>query len=128
MVGAEFFGNMWSKKSIRIKNAKESDILRCTEPVKGNFYISSYACPYCGDPMFKTIFPIGREYNIKVRSQGTVKMKRVFTCFRCFAFYSATRDKLSDGVVYEYKTDDFWEHDDYVCDMEIHGTTQARPD
>ncbi len=141
--------NVWEKKKLRIATTRGSmtvvDLFgnesrnvgimagetptSVSNPVIGNFYESNYACPDCGLPMHKTVFPVGMEYPIKVMHTNTkAYMKRVFTCTKCRNFFSAAGEYLSDGEVYELRTNDFTEYRELFKDMNRMGTTQGRSD
>jgi hypothetical protein len=115
--------HVWIKKRQKIDQTlygrKEFGLLN-------EFYISSYACPDCGAAMYKTVFPVGREYPIRT-SDGNVKMKRAFTCPDCNSFYTAAMDLLSDGMVYSLTADPVT-YKTILFDMDKRGTTQGRLD
>ena len=116
----------WNEKRIKVEKGNFNNSFEYH--IIGNFYVSSYICPYCGTTMHKTVFPIGKEYPIKISNGKTVNMKRVFTCITCKTFMTAAIDLLSDGILYEAK---FQNEDKYVSlfkDMNDKATTQGRPD
>ena len=80
--------NEWILKKMRVPEPDKPTLFDFLFPPKptGNFYASSYACPYCGDWLYKTIFPIGKEYPIQTNTNKSVKMKRVFVCGACQTF------------------------------------------
>lgn len=119
---------LWSKKRISVRHASDSAILAVQPPVIGKFYVSSYGCPYCNKPLFKTVFPIGEEYPIKTTDGTIVEMKRVFTCMKCQTFMTAAKDLLSDGVVYELQERNNSRYKSLLNKMNSCGTTQGRPD
>ena len=95
-----------------------------------NFYNSYYACPICKKMLFKTVFPVGREYAIEVENESnrTVKLKRAFLCKFCQAFFAAAKVKLADGVIYQYLADNIYEYNWLLNDMDARGTTKGRRD
>lgn len=119
----------WTTKKMKIRE-KEHSLLDFLIPRKptGNFYESSYVCPYCGDWLYKTVFPIGREYSIQTNTNGITKIKRVFGCASCQIFLTAAIDKLSDGLVYELKLSNKSDFQTILLDMNSKGTTEGRPD
>lgn len=52
------------------------------------WYQSSYRCRTCQGPLFKLIFPVGREFSVRTSDEAYpfVGLKRVFTCARCRRF------------------------------------------
>ena len=70
------------------------------EDVTGNYRITSYCCPRCSSPLYKTIFPKGKEPVLYLKDQGNkfIDPSRVFVCL-CGCFYAAPRGmKLSEGL------------------------------
>jgi hypothetical protein len=70
------------------------------EDVTGNYRITSYCCPRCASPLYKTIFPKGKEPVLYLKDQGNqfIDPSRVFVCL-CGCFYAAPRGmKLSEGL------------------------------
>lgn len=93
-----------------------------------NFYVSSYGCPYCDKALYKTVFPIGKEYPINTNN-NRVNIKRVFTCPSCKSFFAASPgQKIANGKIY---TISYLDKNDYLTtlyNMDSCGTTQGRPD
>jgi hypothetical protein len=116
----------WQFKEVIVRNASDVEVFSANPPIIGNFYVSSYACPYCGKAMYKTVFPVGEEYPIKT-NRGNKCMKRVFTCLKCFKFLTAVDDKLNSGRVYELAVTGS-SYREILEDMNINGTTSGRPD
>ncbi|MGG1597830.1 hypothetical protein [Paenibacillus naphthalenovorans] len=50
------------------------------------WYPSAYNCDECGGELFKTVFPVGREFKVKVK-QEVWGLKRAFTCPVCSIIY-----------------------------------------
>ncbi|MBQ2897920.1 MAG: hypothetical protein IJE46_06355 [Clostridia bacterium] len=120
--------NMWQKTNRHVGSTYEN---RPNPMLTRVFYDSSYACPFCGKPMYKTVFPVGREYPIKVNMSGTAGnayMKRVFTCPDCRYFATAAISRLSDGTIYEKKVTSNDEYNRLLNALSLAGTTQGRPD
>lgn len=94
-----------------------------------NFYFSTYACPYCGNMLYKTVFPKGQEFEIytKDNNYNNIGLKRLFTCYTDFAFFSA-EDRLTDPSVFVYKTDDKDVYEEILSIMNKKGGTSGRPD
>lgn len=46
------------------------------------WYPSSYACS-CEEQLYKTVFPVGEEYELPISAQETWHIKRAFTCPQC---------------------------------------------
>lgn len=96
--------------------------------IGSNFYASSYECPYCGDVLYKTVFPVGGEYRIETETD-TVWLKRVFTCERCMKFLSAIPGgKLSDGVFLEKTFITDGSYRETLFKMDTCGSRVGRPD
>ena len=92
-----------------------------------NFYRSSYACPYCGERLYKSVFPVGGEYSINTVN-STVRLKRVFSCDHCKVFLAPMPGvKLSAGRVYINKLD-ATSYSNLMVDMDNNATTEGRPD
>lgn len=93
-----------------------------------NFYMSSYECPYCNKPLYKTVFPLNREYQIYTKIK-TINLKRVFTCESCLAFFTApTGSRLKDGILFTVKYDNKDDYFEKLRDMDNKGTTEGRSD
>lgn len=66
----------------------------------GNYAASSYRCPCCGNRMYKTVFPEGKDpvLFLKQYPKQFLDPARVFVC-PCGVFYAAPKgEKLSDGM------------------------------
>ena len=93
-----------------------------------NFYISSYACPYCSVGLYKTVFNINNEYKINTKIK-TIYIKRVFTCPKCKSFFTAQPGhKLSEGVLYTIKCNNQEDYMKKLNDMDIKGGQIGRSD
>lgn len=93
-----------------------------------NFYISTYECPYCNKPLYKTVFPVNREYQIYTKIK-TINLKRVFTCGSCLAFFTApTGSSLKDGILFTIRYDSEDKYFEKLRDMDTKGTTDGRDD
>lgn len=98
-------------------------------PMLGDvFYISSYFCPKCGRPMYKTVFPYGGEYRISISNGRAGLMKRVFTCPRCYYFATPASSTLGNGSVYEHNCSSSTEYLNELGSMSRYGTTEGRSD
>jgi transcription elongation factor Elf1 len=51
------------------------------------WYPSAYRCEECAGELFKTVFPVGREFMAKMRNE-TWAIKRAFTCHSCNIIYA----------------------------------------
>lgn len=74
--------------------------------VVGNYQYASYQCPYCGECLYKVIFPEGNDPVIDFdlhrddNQRGSLSPARIFTCFDCLNLYATMKGyKLSDGNV-----------------------------
>ncbi len=59
------------------------------------FYITAYACPICGRPLYKTLF---HELEQLSTDEGRILVERIFTCENCRAFFAS--DKYLDSGYY----------------------------
>ena len=67
----------------------------------GNYAASSYRCPRCGNRIYKTVFPEGKEpiLFLKQYPKQFLDPSRVFVC-PCGIFYAAPGgEKLSNGIL-----------------------------
>lgn len=114
---------IWKRRKITLRESLPGNV---NPYITTNFYISSYVCPVCNKPMYKTVFPIGGEPPINVEGEPHF-MKRLFTCPTCKDFYTPIEGcKLSIGAAYylSNKTD----YNDLLYLYNICGSTQGRPD
>lgn len=120
---------IWKRQKKDIRYASEHVIFSASPQAFGNYYISSYKCPYCTNAMYKTIFPVGEEYHILTDSKEVSHyMKRVFTCPQCMKFITAIDSKLSTGNFYEIS---FIDKNNYAFLLRMINevsTTEGRPD
>lgn len=115
----------WEIKPIQIHDSW--DFNNYPQLLTNVFYISSYACPHCGKPMYKTVFPIGNEFIVPT-CNGNIELKRVFTCPDCKYFVTAAINRLSDDFVYERQCNTQLEYQIEFKKMNDCGTTRGRPD
>lgn len=84
----------YGEGGIRQYPPKENEFKR----IGRTFYTSSYLCPVCKENMLKS--NAGEFIEVKT-VHGNHKLKSVFMCEKCKAFYSAVPGKmLSDGEYY----------------------------
>ena len=68
--------------------------------IVGNYTASAYRCPYCGNRIYRTVFPEGKDpiLFLKQYPKQFIDPARIFVC-PCGIFYAAPKgEKLSDGV------------------------------
>lgn len=95
--------------------------------IKDVFYISCYQCPHCCEPLYKTIFQPGNEYQIQTQIK-TIQLKRVFTCNNCLSFLSAIPgNRLNEGILFEVKYN-LKEYNKKLDHMNENGSTEGRSD
>lgn len=131
-------GVKWSKENLEIKNMDMDTLYYLLSNGLrdrfGNVYISSYACPVCSSPLYKTVFPVGEEYPIEIQenvnsnSVHIHKMKRVFTCTQCKSYFTSAKSRLSEGTVYQLNTEDDKQYFQLFDEFNEKGTTEGRTD
>ncbi|MDR2828234.1 MAG: hypothetical protein LBV51_02305 [Acholeplasmatales bacterium] len=94
-----------------------------------NIYESTYSCPYCNEQLWKTVFPINKEYEIYTNDVENkhVGIKRLFTCQKCFKLFTS-ENILTDEWIYECNIgnkDEYW---NIIADINSKGQTHGRPD
>lgn len=93
-----------------------------------NWYPSAYNCYSCGDELFKTVFPVGREFQVYASGQGQWNIKRAFTCLSCEIIYAPKPGyRYTEEFIY-YKAPSDIEYREKTMMMGINGTTEGRAD
>ncbi len=89
-----------------------------------NFYRSGFHCPECGEKLFLSVYPEGKEYLVETQ-EGKVYLARCYTCAQCNSFYTPRPGKLlQEGDVYTLKFgSDQTAYEDY---QELLGSTGER--
>ena len=124
----------WKLKKIHIEDSDEMDPWANVDRFFFNefnqFYYSTYACPYSGKNLYKTVFKVGHEFSINTddKYHSHIGLKRVFTCKETRKFFAAALDRLSDGTIYEYTCDTDKEFIDLLNMMNASATSNGRPD
>lgn len=105
-----------------------------------NWYPSSYGCRTCPSPMFKTVFPTGREVEIATNDHANpaIAIKRLFTCARCQRFVTTAVPEDDLGVAgggylsepnnFEYLCGSTAEYQELLEATNAKGTTVGRQD
>lgn len=93
-----------------------------------HFYPGTPRCPICNTSMFKSVFPIGKEYRIKSQN-GTFAIKRIFTCYKCQTFYAPVPGyRLSEQKLFERKIQDLNEYQAVLNHLDTLTTKVGRQD
>ncbi|HHV58894.1 MAG TPA: hypothetical protein GXX49_01080 [Clostridiaceae bacterium] len=66
--------------------------------ISSHFIISAYACPICGQPLYKTLFHNRKLIDTK---EGGKYIERIFTCNKCMSFFAA--DRYGSRCYYELR-------------------------
>ena len=70
-------------------------------PQWGNYVISAYCCPVCGNRLYKTVFPSGNDPVLPTSpGDGRVSPARVFACNHGHFFVAPKGRKIVQGPVY----------------------------
>lgn len=93
-----------------------------------HFYPGTPRCPICNKSMFKSIFPIGKEFSIKCKLES-FSIKRIFTCHKCQTFYAPVPGYfLSERNLLECKIQDSSEYQAFLNMFDILTTKEGRDD
>lgn len=116
----EFYMGIWHKIVWKSKDIKFEKTIITQEDKKKrigkDFYVSDYACPVCGKPIYMVVFPADDEMKIETDEKRQVLLARAYTCYDCHCLYTPRPNKmLLDSKVYELDFDlDKPAYDDYL--------------
>lgn len=119
---------------IKMANWKDNDFkynhnyLDAPDLISESFYISSYGCPKCNIPIYKTVFQPSEEFPINT-IRGKVFIKRVFVCPNCRTYYAPHPGfRLSDNNGYYLECPDIISYQYNFIKMNDLGSTKGRLD
>jgi hypothetical protein len=117
----QWMQNIWSF----IPNQEHRDLMAYLGP---HWYPSAYRCNKCYDELYKTVFPIGREFQIKLPGEGTWHIKRAFTCPTCERIYAPKPGYRYTELYATYQAKNEQDYREKVTMMGVYGTTEGRQD
>lgn len=94
-----------------------------------NWYPSSHPCHCCENLVFKTVFPVGKEFPIITNKKEPMRIKRAFTCVFCQFIFAPLPGYRYTDLNYEiFQALDEKEYLQRILIMGVNGTTEGRPD
>lgn len=92
------------------------------------WYPSAYRCDYCQDELYKTVYPVGKEFQIKTTEEGIWHIKRAFTCPTCEKIYAPMPGYRYTESYATYQAKNEPDYREKVTMMGVYGTTEGRQD
>ncbi|MGG1400180.1 hypothetical protein ABE288_20510 [Bacillus salipaludis] len=92
------------------------------------WYPSAYSCNICQAELYKTVYPVGKEFQIKTAEEGIWHIKRAFTCPTCERIYAPKPGYRYTESYATYQAKNEPDYREKVTMMGVYGTTEGRQD